>query len=208
MAILIFVLSLVLLVAGAASGYQSLDLLPDVLGVLYALAGAVGVAAAVVTFAIGVAILRIDALAKVIRQSAAPAILDTARDGEAAPAPLDRMPKIESTPAEETIFAPVAFESHAPESVDEPVAPEDESPININRAGHLPSLDAIETVLETPESPPSMIGSYSSAGANYKIFADGSIEAETGEGTFKFASMTDFKRHLVEAKARTTSPTE
>ena len=36
MAILIFVLSLVLLVAGAASGYQSLDLLPDGLGVLYA----------------------------------------------------------------------------------------------------------------------------------------------------------------------------
>ena len=32
MAILIFVLSLVLLVAGAASGYQSLDLLPDTLG--------------------------------------------------------------------------------------------------------------------------------------------------------------------------------
>ena len=62
MAILIFVLSLVLLVAGAASGYQSLDLLPDTMGVLYALAGAVGVAAAVVTFAIGVAILRIDAL--------------------------------------------------------------------------------------------------------------------------------------------------
>ena len=44
MAILIFVLSLILLVAGAASGYQSLDLLPDSLGVLYALAGAVGVA--------------------------------------------------------------------------------------------------------------------------------------------------------------------
>src|SRR5271163_1192736 len=103
MAILIFVLSLVLLVAGAASGYQSVDLLPDVLGVLYALAGAVGVAAAVVTFAIGVAILRIDALAKVIRQSAAPVILDTAHDGEPAPAPapapLDSMPKIESTPA-------------------------------------------------------------------------------------------------------------
>ena len=87
MAILIFVLSLVLLVAGAASGYQSLDLLPDGLGLLYALAGAVGVAAAVVTFAIGVAILRIDALARLVRQSAAPAIVDTAPDSEPAPAP-------------------------------------------------------------------------------------------------------------------------
>ena len=91
---------------------------------------------------------------------------------------------------------------------DEAAAAEDESPVNINRTGHLPSLDAIELVLETPELPPSMIGSYSSAGANYKIFADGSIEAETSEGTFKFDSMGDFKRHLAEAKARTTPEVE
>jgi hypothetical protein len=195
MAILIFVLSVVLLIAGAASGYQSLDLLPDVMGVLYALAGAVSVAAAVVTFAIGVMILRIDALAKLVRQSGAPAILDVAPDSELAP-------------AGEAVLAPVAVEAETPEGVSEPVAAEDESPININRSGHLPSLDAIETVLETPETPPSMIGSYSSAGANYKIFADGSIEAETNEGTFRFASMSDFKRHLVEAKAGTTPATE
>ena len=207
MAIVIFILSFVLLVAGAASGYLSLDLLPDSLGVLYALAGAVGVAAAVVTFAIGVMILRIDALAKLVRQSAAPAMLDAVLDSEPAPAGTDTTAKIEPAPAEEAVFAPVPVEAE-PESADEPVAAEDESPININRAGHLPSLDAIETVLETPETPPSMIGSYSSAGANYKIFADGSIEAETSEGTFKFASMSDFKRHLVEAKARTTPATE
>ena len=207
MAILIFLLSLVLLVAGVASGYQSLDLLPDGLGVLYALAGAVGVAASVVTFAIGVMILRIDALAKLVRQSAAPAMLDAALDSEPAPAAPDTTAKIEPVPAEEAVFAPVPVEAEQ-ESADEPVVAEDESPININRAGHLASLDAIETVLETPEEPPSMIGSYSSAGANYKIFADGSIEAETGEGTFKFASMGDFKRHLVEAKARTTPEVE
>jgi hypothetical protein len=208
MAILIFALSLVLLVAGAASGYQSLDLLPDGLGLIYALAGAVGVAAAVVTFAIGVAILRIDALARLVRQSAAPAILDTAPDSEPAPAPLDTTSKIEPARPEEAVSAPVLVEAETPESADEPAAADDESPININRAGHLPSLDAIETVLETPETPPSMIGSYSSAGANYKIFADGSIEAETSEGTFRFASMGDFKRHLVDAKARTAPEVE
>ncbi|HEY1454451.1 MAG TPA: hypothetical protein VGF57_13400 [Roseiarcus sp.] len=195
MAILIFVLSLVLLIAGAASAYQSLDLLPDGLGVLYALAGAVAVAAAVVTFAIGVMIRRIDALTKLVLQSAPAAIQD---------AP----PASEPAPAGEALPAPVAVEAEAAESVDGPLQAEDESPININRAGHLPSLDAIETVLETPETPPSMIGSYSSAGANYKIFADGSIEAETSEGTFRFASMSDFKRHLVDAKARTPSATE
>jgi hypothetical protein len=198
MAIVIFILSFVLLVAGAASGYLSLDLLPDSLGVLYALAGAVGVAAAVVTFAIGVAIRRIDALTKLVLQSAGPA---PAAAPNAAPAD-------EPAPAGQVPTAPVAVVAEAAESVDEPLRMEDESPININRAGHLPSLDAIETVLETPETPPSMIGSYSSAGANYKIFADGSIEAETSEGTFKFASMSDFKRHLVEAKAKTAPEVE
>ena len=202
MAILIFVLSLVLLAAGAAGGVQSLDLLPDPLGVLYALAGAVGVAAAVVTFAIGVAILRIDALAKLVRQSTAPAIGDMAHESRGA------APKIEPARVEETVRAPASVEAEAPEGADDAVAAEDESPVNINRTGHLPSLDAIESVLETPESPPSMIGSYSSAGANYKIFADGSIEAETSEGTFKFDSMGDFKRHLAEAKARTTPEVE
>ena len=194
MALMIFILSLLLLVAGAASGYQSLDLLPDSLGVLYALAGAVGVAAAV-TFAIGMAIRRIDALTKLMRQPAAPTALDGA-------------PTIGPAPAGEAIARPVVVEAEKRESDDEPLQADDESPININRAGHLPSLDAIESVLETPETPPSMIGSYSSAGANYKIFADGSIEAETSEGTFKFPSMSDFKRHLAEAKAKTAPAAE
>jgi hypothetical protein len=95
----------------------------------------------------------------------------------------------------------MAIETGAP---DETPAGEGESPININRTGHLPSLETGENVLETPEEPrgpPSLIGSYSSAGANYRIFADGSIEAETSEGTFKFASMNDFKRHLIETKS-------
>ena len=192
MAILIFGLSLILLVAGVASGYQSLDLLPTSLGVLYALAGAVAVCAAVVTFAIAVAIRRIDALTKLMRQSAGPSALAAAFEGTSS---------TESAPAEEVSAAPSAIEARAPESVEAPAA-KDESPININRTGHLPSLETMDSVLETPEpeTPPSLIGSYSSAGANYRIFADGSIEAETTEGTFKFASMGDFKRHLTETK--------
>ena len=93
---------------------------------------------------------------------------------------------------------PLAIEAEGRDTVYEARGLEDESPININRAGHLPSLETIETVLEEPQGPPTLIGSYSSAGANYKIFADGSIEAETNEGTFTFASMNDFKRHLAE----------
>jgi hypothetical protein len=191
MAILIFVLSLILLIAAAASGYQSVDLLPTSTGVLYALAGAVAVCAAVVTFAIAVAIRRIDALTQLVRQPTAPSALPVAFEAAT------------STRPEEVVAPPPAIEGEAPERAGKATASEDESPININRTGHLPSLETIETVLETPEAPqapPSLIGSYSSAGANYKIFADGSIEAETGEGTFKFASMADFKRYLLETK--------
>jgi hypothetical protein len=120
-------------------------------------------------------------------------------------------PSTETASAEDVSAAPSAIEAGVSERVDEAPGVEDESPININRTGHLPSLETIETVLETPaepQGPPSLIGSYSSAGANYKIFADGSIEAETSEGTFKFASMSDFKRHLIETKPRAASATE
>lgn len=199
MSILIFVLSLILLIAGAASGYQSVDLLPTSIGVLYALAGAVAVCAAVVTFAIAVAIRRIDTLTNLVQQSDGPSIF---RPG------FGVTPLAETAPPEEVPVAPRPVELAFLESPDEASTSEDESPINFNRAGHLPSLEAIETVLETPDldEPPSLIGSYSSAGANYKIFADGSIEAETSEGTFKFASMSDFKRHLLERKGAKAAP--
>ena len=193
-AILIFILSLILLIAAAASGYESLDLLPTSTGVLYALAGAVAACAAVVTFAVGALTWRVGALTKLVQQSAGSLAVPVAF--EVAPTP-------ETALAEAVSAAPSTIYVRPPESVDEAFGSEDESPINFNRSGHLPSLEAIETVLETPEEPqgpPSLIGSYSSAGANYKIFSDGSIEAETSEGTFQFASMSDFKRHLAETK--------
>jgi hypothetical protein len=184
MAILIFILSVVLLVAGAASGYASLDLLPLSNGVLYALAGAVAVCAAIVTFALGVAILRIDGLAKLMRQPLAPP-------------PENLVEAAEAAAAVDTAPAPAA-DAEAPAIADTAVSPEGETPANEYRAGHLPSLDEIETVLETPESPPGLIGRYSSGGASYMIFADGSIEAETLQGTFRFASMGEFKRYVAE----------
>jgi hypothetical protein len=193
-AILIFILSLILLIAAAVSGYESVDLLPTSTGVLYALAGTVAACAAVVTFAIGVLASRIGALTKLVREGAGPL---------AVPVAFEARPSAETAHAENISMAPSGIEVGPPESLDEARRAEDESPININRSGHLPSLEAIETVLETPEEPqgpPSLIGSYSSAGANYKIFSDGSIEAETDEGTFQFASMSEFKRHLLETK--------
>jgi hypothetical protein len=191
-AILIFFLALILLIAAAASGYESIDLLPTSTGVLYALAGVVAACAAVITFAIAVLIRRIDKLRTLLPQSGRSSFF---------PVGFGVTPSEGTAPAEDISAAPSAIATGGSETVDEALRLEDESPININRSGHLPSLETIETVLETPEEPqgpPNLIGSYSSAGANYRIFADGSIEAETNEGTFNFASMNDFKRHLAE----------
>jgi hypothetical protein len=189
MSILVFLLSLVLLAAGLVGGYLSLDLLPTAMGVLYAFAGAAAIAFAVVVFALGVLVRRIDGLTKLLRQAPAPSIDE----------PVPGIP-VEPVEAVELEAEPAAVETEAfaePATLGE--GPEDaEDPINENRAGHIPTLHDIERAIETPEAPPSLVGRYSAGGANYMIFADGSIEAETTEGAFKFASMADFKRYLAE----------
>jgi hypothetical protein len=192
MAILVFVFSLLLLAAGLASGYMSLDLLPTSLGVLYALSGAVAVAFAIVAFALGVLIRRIDALAKLVRQ---PVALLAAEPGAAALAPLEAGP-LPAQVSEEPASAETESVARAAALVEDA-----EDPINENRAGHLPTFHTTEHAIETPERPPTLIGRYSAGGANYMIFEDGSIEAETADGAFKFASMGDFKRYLADRKA-------
>jgi hypothetical protein len=194
MAIFVFALSLVLLAAGLASGYMSLDLVPTSLGVLYALSGAVAVALAVVAFALGVLIRRIDVLAKLVRQPPAPlGDASSAAPGAAEPAHSGAEP----LPAE-VFEEPLTAET---EAVVEPaeLAEDGEDPINENRAGHLPTFLTTEHAIETPERP-TLIGRYSAGGANYMIFEDGSIEAETADGAFKFASMGDFKRYLADRR--------
>ena len=175
MAIVVFALSLVLILAGLWSGYMSLDLLPTPTGVLYALAGACAVAIAVLAFALGVAIRRIDALAALLRRSA-----PLFRPEAAAEVP----------PADAT-----AYDAVGPAGALDALEQATEHPINENRAGHLPTLGEVEPEAEPP-GPPALVGRYSAGGADYRIFSDGSIEAETMEGRFKFASMGEFKRFI------------
>ncbi len=199
MAILIFALSLVLLVAGLASGYLSLDLLPTTMGVLYALAGAVAVALAVVALALGVLIRRIDVLTKLVRQAPAPFVEEPVLGVAAEPvAPVLVEPGLVE-PAELNVEPEAAETEPAPEP--DALAEDAEDSVNENRAGHLPTLHDIERAIETPKAPPTLVGRYSAGGANYMIFSDGSIEAETTEGAFKFASMGDFKRFLADRSA-------
>ena len=217
MAFVVFAFSLVLALAALWSGWMSLDLVPTPTGVLYALAGAVAAAMAVLAFAVGVAIRSIDALAALMRGAGAPVEGQAAARAAAPLAPLPEEEALARAPSGEAASEPAdGHETSAPEASPTPAEAEaeraleegSEHPINENRAGHLPTLGGVEPEPE-PAGQPALVGRYSSGGADYKIFSDGAIEAETAEGTFKFASMGDFKRFIAERRespARTSSP--
>jgi hypothetical protein len=50
---------------------------------------------------------------------------------------------------------------------------------------------------EEPEAPkPEVIGHYEAHGAHYTMYADGSIEAETQHGVYRFANIDELKRFI------------
>lgn len=197
MAIFTLVLGIVFLAAGLGGLIASFDLLPTELGLLYAGAGALAVAAGGVILAIGALIHRLGKLA---------ALVERAQPREAwqipgAP-PLGAAPPRDAEPAD---FGPAAPAFAAPAILDDEAPVEadpatfridEEDAVNANCAGHLPTMSQIEHALAEPEPAPTLVGRYSAGGANYMIFSDGSIEAETENGAFKFASMGDFKAYL------------
>ena len=217
MSILVFLLSLVLLAAGLFSGYMSLDLFPTGPGLVYAFAGAVAVVGAIVVFALGVVAVRVGRMTTALREHAAALANLTA----APPAPAEHAiePPLAAAHKSEALEAhaleelapesePESEEAHAPTGEEPPADghaegdhEQTEEPVNENQAGHLPTPGEIERAIETPEAPPTLIGRYTSGGANYMIFSDGTIEADTDQGAFKFGSMGDFKRFLLDRNA-------
>jgi len=94
--------------------------------------------------------------------------------------------------------APVAAPSgDAPAAAPAPTPDDD---VNANRAGHLPSLREMEDALAEPEPDSKIIGRYTAGGANYVIYADGAIEAETEHGGMRFASMDELKAYIAGRK--------
>jgi hypothetical protein len=100
-------------------------------------------------------------------------------------------------------------EAHAVESppVDAHAAAEEppelalaEAPVEEGPVAGAPSVADLEQALAAAAAP-TLVGHYSAGGANYKIFSDGSIEAETEGGAFRFASMDEFKSYLASERA-------
>jgi hypothetical protein len=49
---------------------------------------------------------------------------------------------------------------------------------------------------ETAKEGPAIVGTYRSNGTVYVMYADGSIEADTPEGLFRFGSLEELKAHI------------
>jgi hypothetical protein len=197
-------LGLVLALAGGAAFAASIDLLTTELGLLYATCGAIGLSGGIITLAIGLLIRRVDAVRRALL-----------REREEEPRPIERAePLVPPLLAgiEPVIFAepaaaqapPTTAPVREPEAEMAPPSQPDgaealeEAPINENRKGHLPAFEELEPAgapapAKPPGPPPTLVGRYSAGGADYSIFSDGSIEAQTSQGDFKFASMREFK---------------
>lgn len=171
MAIFGFVIGALLVAGGLGSLLMAVNLVPTEMGLTYALSGVILIGCGGVALVVAALIARIDSITA---PRPAPAV---------APPP--------------TVEPQPPSEAEAPE----PVAVADDEEVNLNRAGHLPSLQSVEKALAEPEAGPHIVGRYSAGGAKYAIYSDGSIEAETGEGGFRFASMDEFKAYIANRNA-------
>src|SRR5947209_7323158 len=170
MAILTLIIGVILLACGFGGLVLSVNLIPTEMGMLYALSGVVFLSAAGVVFAVAAMIARLDR------------IVAPPRKKKPEPAPS----LVEAVPAPEL----------EPQAEPAPSVAVAEDEVNVNRSGRLPSLRAIEEAIVTRESGPKVVGRYTAGGAKYVIFSDGSIEAETDQGAFRFATMAEFKSYL------------
>jgi len=175
MAIFVFVLALILAAGGGGGLLASIDLLPTEIGVLYATCGVIALSAACIVASLGALIVRVDRIGARVKSALAYEF---------------------SAEAERVAEAAVAHAPAPSDTLQEPATEVSDEALNENRAGHLPTIEELEQTIVHPEAPPVLVGRYSAGGANYMIFSDGAIEAETEEGQFRFASMGDFKSFM------------
>jgi hypothetical protein len=187
-------LGLILTLAGAAGLAASFDLLTTELGVLYATCGAIAVSGGFIVIAIALLTRRVDALRGTILQEGE--MRSMPRFEPPAPAAVGFAQIDESGGANAAARSEAATELAPSSAPDESSQQEEEAPINENRRGHLPGLEPLEHAAREPASLPTLVGRYSAGGANYSIFSDGSIQAETDQGEFKFGSMSEFKAFI------------
>jgi hypothetical protein len=194
-------LGLILAAAGGVALAASFDLLTTELGLLYATCGAVALSGGVIVIAIGLLIRRVGALRGALLRG-----IEATRPERIEPLVPPLLAGIEPLVLAEAGGAagregPASEFSEAAMTTAPSIALDDTGDgeagaINENRKGHLPSLETVEHSAQASAAPPTLVGRYSAGGANYSIYSDGSIEAETDQGAFKFGSMSEFKAFI------------
>jgi hypothetical protein len=193
-------LGLILTAAGVEGIYLSLDLRTTELGVLYATCGSIAVSGGFIVVAIALLIRRVDALRRTVLRSGElrPPLLPEASALALAPG---GAPVAAGAEINEDRFSDASSVMNPQPAVPLDDEPEPQTtPINENRAGRLPTMETLESAPKEL-TPPTLVGRYSAGNANYSIFSDGSIEAETEQGAFKFASMGEFKSYIATKKS-------
>jgi hypothetical protein len=171
---LLILLGVILIFAAGGGFVASLDLLTTQIGLLYALSAAVAAAAGLIILSLAVVVHRVDALRKtILRQGEAPTRRE-ANLGAAPPVIVDEPP------------AQAAEAVETDEAIEPPAVVAEPPPIAAEAAA----------MAEAEAAPLTLVGRYSAGGANYSIFSDGSIEAETDQGAYHFASMSEFKAYV------------
>jgi hypothetical protein len=182
MAILTFALGALMILASFGLLWGSLNLVPTEMGLLYGVCGVVLLGCGAIVVAIGALITRVSRL------------LARARTPTAAEPPRVEPPRVEPQRIEPQL-------EPAPEEAEAQTAPS--APPQFAASAPVADTREVERVRPAvaeatsggkPE--PYVIGRYAAGGANYAIFSDGTIEAETDEGAMRFATMSEFRAYI------------
>jgi len=175
----------VLVLAGAVAMWLGWDIVQVERGWASVIAGATASSAGVVVIAIGILIGELRRL----QASSAPAVARArSNDEPSAPRPAASEPQDRWREAEPEVAT----------------APRDESVARMEPAPQAPRFSRPEPLL--PESPlpepprveAAVVGRYAFGGANYALYDDGSIEAETPAGLRRFASLAELREYIAE----------
>ena len=100
--------------------------------------------------------------------------------------------------AEEESAASVVEEA-VPAPVEPPQAEAEEPPV-YHAQEHAPAEDVAAASPQPSDNEPApervLLRSYESQGVNYHLYEDGSIDAETSGGTFRFASLEELRQFI------------
>jgi hypothetical protein len=222
MAVVLFVVAFAMVVAGLAAIYDGYAIVMIEKGWTKVIAGAVGASAGFLLFGI-VAVLaylkRIAAVLEGLRERdggfEAPArqlpqsveALAAGIDAALAAAPVSGPGQAPEPPVSAALAEPPPREANdaptdaptAPEpppvqAPDAPAAPEPPRAPE-RRAG--PASEAPQAAPKAvPGQPPTVVGTYSSGGNTYVMYSDGSIQAQTPTGLFRFDTLDELKAFI------------